>query len=487
MKIILAFFVFAVSLQTQAQSLISDSALEATLTQAGQYLTGMGKPKDEAKAITLYLQCAKAGSPKAMNALGIIYKEGTGVKADLKKATDWFTKAGELGYAKSWYNLGLIYKDAKTSAERDYTKAFTYFSKAELLNDEQSRYAKAYMLYKGFGCIQNYTLAAELFEDGAKQNRGNSMYFLGLCLRNGYGVPVDIEKAKYWLNKASAKGYYAAEQELATKDAENSNEKAKALAQQLKSSSDTKQIALNTYQKLEHSIPANAIEGIYKGYMIKYDWSGKYAINSSTITLDIKYVNGQLTGTWTEADSLVVPFQAILTPKSMIFKNTQYSRTDHYSLRDAVPYNFENAKLQWSRKDDYVYLSGNIQMFSPKRNEPEKPLFISLTRFATAQDNNALINLTNEDGSPLVLRNDLRAYPNPFNNSITVDFELTESCQVQMELLNMDGKVIYKNSAGKLENGNYTIQVKPQELTAGTYILILKYGNKTKSAKVVKL
>jgi uncharacterized protein len=487
MKIILAMVAILFSMQLKAQSAMSDSLITKTLAEARQYLTGIGKQKDETKALSMYTVCVNAGSPKAMNALGIIYKEGIGVKEDKKKAIEWLTKAGNLNYAQAWYNLGLIFKDATITEERNYSKAYDYFCKASDIGDDQSDYAKAYMLYKGLGCTQDYTKASILFEKGARLNRSNSMYFFGLCLRNGYGVEADIDKAKYWLTKASNKNFRLATLELLTPTAENTNNEAKLLVEKLKSVSITNLNSLNTYQKLEQKIPANTIEGNYEGYLIRYDWSGKYAISSSTLKLNLTYKDGQLSGNWIESDSINVPLQATLTPKNMIFKNMQYSKTDHYSMFKALPYNFENAKLQWNKKEDGVYLFGNIQMFSVQRNEPEKPLFIWLKRVDTKNQNENLITLTNEDGSSIILKNDLVAYPNPFDNSITVEFELKESCQVQTELLTMEGKSIYKNLAKLLDVGNYKLQVEPQNLVAGTYLLVLKYGAKIKTTKVIKL
>jgi uncharacterized protein len=487
MKIILTIIAVAFYLQPQAQASMPDSLLNKNLIDARQYLTGIGKPKDEARALSIYKECANAGSAKAMNALGIIYKEGVGTKADRQKGIDWFTKAGNNNYSQGWYNLGLIYKNAVVAEERNFEKAFNYFSKGVALDDDDCDYMQAYMLYKGLGCKQNYEQAAVLFEKGANLNRSGSMYFFGLCLRNGYGIALDIDKAKYWLDKAAKKNYRMATLELMTKSGENSNEKAKELATQLKAISITSTAALNTYQKLEQNISANTIEGVYEGHMIRYDWSGQHAINTSKLLLDVKYEGGKLIGNWVESDSTIVPLEATLTSKNMLFKNMQYSKTDHYSMFKAMGYSFENAKLQWNRKDGEVYLSGNIQMFSTQRNEPEKPLFIWLKRVSAKSGSANRITITNEDGSPMVLKNDLVAYPNPFDNAITVEFELKEACMVQTELFTIDGKLIYKNPAGLLEEGNYKIQVQPQQLVAGTYILVLKYGNKTQTTKVVKL
>lgn len=62
------------------------------------------------------------------------------------------------------------------------------------------------MNYKGLGCQQDYSKAVNLFQQGADEGMDNSMYFLALCLRNGYGVVKDTAAAMYWLRKADSLG-----------------------------------------------------------------------------------------------------------------------------------------------------------------------------------------------------------------------------------------------------------------------------------------
>lgn len=483
MKRLFTFLVVAACLQSQAQLPTNDSAVNAMLIEAKQYLTGTGKVKDETKAFGLFMQCAQQGSANAMNALGILYKEGIGTKPNRKTAIEWFTKSGNAGYAQGWYNLGLVYKDAEGS-NQNFTEAYNSFTKAAALADEQSIYALGYMHYKGLGCTQDYEKAATLFKSGAALNKPNSMYFLGLCFRNGYGVATNADSAKYWLTKAAEKGYKMALNELRSNTAENSNSKAKALAQQIKEAQTPNANNLNKYTKVEHNINASAIEGTYKGYIIKYDWSGQNAINSSNLTLELIYKNDSLTGSWVEDNAAPVSFKAVLTPNAMVFKNTQYTRTDHYSPNKPIAYNFKDAKLQWNKQGDTVYLAGNIQMFSPDRKEPQKPQYIVLTRSKNSSNNTANIQLIDDN---LLVQNNLKAYPNPFTNYITIDFELKEKCEVETQILTLTGKMVYSNKAGILGIGNYTLPIKPQQLAAGSYIVKLLYGKQVKMAKVVKL
>lgn len=75
------------------------------------------------------------------------------------------------------------------------------------MGDAQSVYALAYMQYKGLGCLQDYDSAVILFAQGAFLGRDNSMYFYGLCWRNGYGLVKNEDSAKYWLQRPASLGY----------------------------------------------------------------------------------------------------------------------------------------------------------------------------------------------------------------------------------------------------------------------------------------
>jgi uncharacterized protein len=228
-----------------------------------------------------------------------------------------------------------------------------------------------------------------------------------------------------------------------------------------------------------------SITGTYTGYLIRYDWSGQHAIGSSPLELTLDWKDGQLTGLWAEGGT-ATPLQAVLTPRALVFKHTAYQKTDHYSRRRAMHYRFADAQLQRIQRDGTVYLCGNIQMHSTERNEPEKPQYVALVRQAAGKAQGQ-IPLTGADGGSFTIENSLLAYPNPFTDVITVDFELKEACEVHTQVLTLEGNVVYANRAGLLQDGQYTLPIKPGTLAAGTYIVRLQCGREYKTTQVTKL
>ena len=377
------------------------------------------------------------------------------------------TKAATIS---SYYKLAVQYKNGD-GVPMDYKMAYENFSKAAALGDPQSIYAIGYMSYKGLGCLQDYKKAADLFYKGAIIEKDNSMYFYGLCWRNGYGVVKNEDSAKYWLNKAAVLGYKQATLELKMAVGENANDSANALVQQINNAAVPLNTTLNKFNKVQQKLASSeVISGEYTGWIIQYDWSGEHAVSSKRIKLNLGARDNNLSGKWIEDVNNPIDIKATLASDSVIFKNTKYRRKDHYSPDSAVLYNFGNARLNLVQAKDSVFLAGNLEMFSPERGEPSKPLFIALSRKI-----------------PPVRELVAKAYPNPFSNVLNVSFNLLESATIEVQLITLTGTIVYRNSAGLLEAGWYTLPIPTGNTTPGSYLVKLLYSDGSTVLKTVKL
>ena len=466
--------IIAVTVLLSAEAMAQNPTADSLAKQADYYMDhSISSTYSPKKALELYTQAANLGNAKSMNAVGVCNRQGLGTAPNQQNAISWFTHAGNAGYAKAWYNLAMLYKD-----NRDFTSCYKYLLKAAALGDEQSIYFMGYMQYKGLGCFQNYTAARLKFARGLALGNTNSMYYYGLCLRNGYGVAQNIDSARYWLMQSANMGNTMAADELAAPQAEHAvgvGGLASKIKAAQKAMPTTKTV--NKYVKLEHNVNASEVSGTYTGYLLKYDWSGQNIIEANKLTVTLSTNGDSLSGTWAEDDSLTIPIHATYAQRGLLFKQMQYGKTNHYSIDKAELAIFKQANLQLDKIGDSVYLSGNIQQFIPSRNEPAKPLFLALVRSKASTGN----SLKYVEEPPL------RAYPNPFGSTISIDFELKEASNVTTELLTMDGKVVYSNPAGTLSAGSYSLPIQTQKIAAGYYTLVLHSGNKIRTAKVVKL
>jgi hypothetical protein len=118
------------------------------------------------------------GSVDATVRLGFLYENGSGVKLDKKKAEELYRAAADRGDAVAQRNLGVLLDD-----EQKHEEAFRY-----------------------------YALAADQGFTSGEHN-------LGCCYKDGEGTEVDLGKARYWFERAAAKGHETAINNLKHLDA----------------------------------------------------------------------------------------------------------------------------------------------------------------------------------------------------------------------------------------------------------------------------
>ena len=369
------------------------------------------------------------------------------------------------------YDLGLKYKNGIDTAI-DFAKAYYYFDRAANLGDPQSIYAIAYMKYKGLGCEQDYTKASNLFKIGSNQGRENSMYFYGLCLRNGYGVEKNKDSAIYWLTQSANLGYMQARMELSQGMPENSKEDAKQMVKRLHNAAIPESSPLNTFKKISSRITdAKQLDGEYIGYLIQYDWSGENVISAKQLKIQLTSDHNQIFGKWSEDSTAQVSLKGIFKSGVITFSNSKYERKDHYSPQNGIPYELNSTTLNLVTLTDTVFMAGNIEMFSPIRKEPAKPLFIAVSRKI---EKNIMESIS------------LRPFPNPFHNQLNVEFNLNETEKIVITIQTINGNIVYSNSSELLQPGSYSTLINLSRLSAGTYFVSLIHKGKTLTSKVIK-
>ena len=138
-----------------------------------------GLVKSDKKAAKIYRRAVELGDVDAMRCLGSLYENGSGVKLDKKKAERLYRAAADRGDARAQNNLGIL-----LDSEEKFEEAFRYYA---------------------LSADQGYT-------DGENN--------LGACYMDGEGTEVDLGKARYWLERAAAKGTQAAIESLEDLDAQ---------------------------------------------------------------------------------------------------------------------------------------------------------------------------------------------------------------------------------------------------------------------------
>ena len=77
------------------------------------------------------------------------------------------------------------------------------------------------------------------------------------------------------------------------------------------------------------------------------------------------------------------------------------------------------------------------------------------------------------------------SYPNPFNPSTTISFDLTVDSKVDLMIFDAKGRMVDNLFEGNLIKGRHNFNFDGSEFSSGIYYSVLKYGDKIVSNKMV--
>jgi len=478
---------------------------KALVTARLQLMKGRKNYNPEAGLAT-YLQLAAQGNAEAMNALGLVYSKGLGVPVNETQGIQWFNRAAEAGYAKGWYNMGTLIKESDpvkaisyfekganagyptayaawgrmlmkgNGVPQNYPQAISVFKQGAENGNAYCNYSLGYLYYKGFGCAQDYSQAVQQFEIAAQKKNSWAMYMLGLCYRNGYGVSIDLEKAKYWLNKSAAMGENPSQKELDDPEAENTNPRqtitiSKPIDEVI---TITEADAPDTFKKVKQASITDNISGSYTGSLFRYDFSGQNIISSTPLEINLHQEEKQLTGEWKETRGDTVAFAAQIHDNAIVFKDSRIDRTEHFYKGRFNTYEFKEAQLQLLQTDESLLIIGNLQLYNIEERENEKPMFIILEKKQSRP-----VTTASEILSRIVV------YPNPFESSFQLSFDLTETTNVTASVHSLSGQLLYTTQWDNLSQGTLSKTISLNALS-GYYVLRLNYGQDVKTAILIK-
>ncbi|MBC7383719.1 MAG: agmatine deiminase family protein [Bacteroidia bacterium] len=75
------------------------------------------------------------------------------------------------------------------------------------------------------------------------------------------------------------------------------------------------------------------------------------------------------------------------------------------------------------------------------------------------------------------------AYPNPATQKVTISFKLIQSNYTEMQLIDLNGKLVFSKNFGILTEGLHETQINTSELAAGMYLYRLLINNKPMMSK----
>lgn len=300
--------------------------------------------------------------------LGLAYLDGIGVASDVDKAVTLLEKAGQAGYDRAYNVLGNMYKQGGNGVRQDFRKAYRYYCTGAERGHNMCIYYKGLMQYKGLGCRQDYKEAAMTFLTSANDRDANSLYMLGLCSRNGYGLAKDSAAALFCLQRAARMHCPEASEELMHPHEETYMHDVYANAP--------------GYSYIPDSLPdvrpsAVAVDlpaGDYRGFIVTYDWSGKYILDERPFAMTLNGVmGGGFSGTLTVGDESA-KFCGTLSGGRLVFTEGGLTMPDRYVRGGKQYYYFGDMALEACGGK----VRGRLSLKSRSRKEPGNPMYFEL-------------------------------------------------------------------------------------------------------------
>ena len=94
--------------------------------------------------------------------------------------------------------------------------------------------------------------------------------------------------------------------------------------------------------------------------------------------------------------------------------------------------------------------------------------------------------IKDEKGNSIIENFEYSVAPNPFETILYTTFSLNKNAKIEINLLDLNGRIVKQIAKEKMEKGDYTYNANTSDIIAGQYILQIIVDKKIYSAKVVK-
>jgi hypothetical protein len=373
--------------------------------------------------------------------------------------------------------------------ELSFTKAIEWFEKATENGNQRAAYSLGYMYYKGYGASQDYRKAVHWFN---KSTDVMAIHFLGLCYYLGYGVPADENKAlelllsNNTLNSKTLARYIKAQQKeknettlIEVLDSTNASDSTYIQPEVIS------EIDVETYQE---PLTKEAINGEWIGKLVQYDWSGKTIEQIIPISITFKTNDTNSLDVYTLIDGQEKSGTAqwqdgnLYVDSDLKFNLNRLYPDNPNEL--SLDYTVFTLGLQKKELMGSTYLTGTVDTFIESWTEYGQP--ISLVLRPKGFEDNLDIALL----EALAAQEDqfIKLYPVPFDNSLTVQYQLETPSEVFVELVGLHNAAhinILPKTVQQIGEYTYTIPVD-SNLPEGYYVVRLTAGNQLYTRLILK-
>lgn len=438
--------------------------------------------------------CAASGDANCLNILGLLYKQGLGVQNSEEKTFELVMQAAKKEFPAAEYNIGRFYMIG-LGCDIDFDKAKSWLTIAAERGNQRAAYALGYMYFKGFGFTQDYKTAVSWF---ALSSWPMAKHHLGICYYFGYGVEKDEDKAILYFSQShttnsdmflkhiaeNIKESVAAY--LAKEINETETRTNTAIAKEaIDKTTEEQDAQVETASKKE--LKSKYFNGKWKGKLIELDWSKKEIARIVPLSFEFTAKDSNVHYKC-DLNKETVEGTAILEDNALYFDKLNITFDMPYSenpISNTLVSQLLSSQMEFKTVNKKVYLTGNLQTFTPEWQEPGPPMHIILKQTGEGDE-----DLTEVE---LLALNDqkehfITLYPNPFVNDVLIQYELENDANVNVEVYDFSGNntsiTLQKETLQK--QGKHQYNLDGSTLKSGMYIVRVGVGNEMHSRILIK-
>lgn len=228
--------------------------------------------------------------------------------------------------------------------------------------------------------------------------------------------------------------------------------------------------------------------GTYTGKRYQYNASHTEILRSYTYTMNVTQVGTQVTGvtniTADNGDFANIKLRGVVISNKLYFE--EYEIIDQ-SKSDDMVWCFKVGELQLGKNKGNTVVYGPTNSYTSIYYMPCTGGYTVLEKANEVRTNNS----SNKESNQLsTVENtssvEVLVYPNPFVNSINTSYTLDKDAQVQIELFDINGKLIKTVVNASQTAGEHAVQIDGSTLSNGVYVVKVNIGGNVSSKQVIK-
>lgn len=193
----------------QAQE--NDPKSQYMLGQA--YLQGIGVNKDQKMARKWILQSAKSGYADAQYAVAYLFSVQKNIQKTYTEPLEWTKKAAKQGHRFAAFNLGGVYESG-IGADKNWMEAGRWYLYSAGLGNANAIKRLNIMADVCRRFPERRECKGFMLRDLAIEGPAESLFQIGLALKDGDGIEQSYLKSIFWLKFAAGKDHIGAQYEL---------------------------------------------------------------------------------------------------------------------------------------------------------------------------------------------------------------------------------------------------------------------------------